>query len=118
MEDHPGAYEASRQATRLCKENADVPRELSLECLHLGKFQEAVEAAQLALLLKRSDPGPQANLALALLLAGDVDGALDYAEEAIARDPADEINCNLLALIREVKGGRRRQPKTLAELEA
>ena len=53
MEDHPGAYEASRQATRLCKENADVPRELSLECLHLGKFQEAVEAAQLALLLKR-----------------------------------------------------------------
>ena len=118
LDDHPGAYEAFRQATRLCTENADVPRELCLECLHLGKFPEAVEAAQLALLLKRSDPGLQANLALALLLAGDVDGALDYAEEAVARDPEDEINRNLLAVIREVKEGRRQQPKTLAELEA
>src|SRR4051812_45923852 len=87
LEDHPRAYEAFRESTRLCKHNADVARELSLECLHLSKFPEAVEAAQLALLLKRTDPGLQANLALALLLAGDVDGALDYAEEAVARDP-------------------------------
>ena len=35
--DHPRACEAFRQATRLCKDNPDVPRELCLECLHLGK---------------------------------------------------------------------------------
>jgi hypothetical protein len=63
----------------------DVPRELCLECLHLGKFTEAVEAARRAVRVKRSEPGLQANLALALLLAGDVDEALDQAEQAAAR---------------------------------
>src|SRR3712207_7199686 len=68
----------------------------------LFPYTTLFRSAQLALLLKRSDPGLQANLALALLLAGEVDGALDYAEEAVARDPEDEINRNLLAVIREV----------------
>jgi tetratricopeptide (TPR) repeat protein len=116
--EHPRACEAFREATRLCKENADVPRELCLECLHLGKFAEAVEAARLAVRVERSEPGLQANLALALLLVGDVDEALDQAEQAVARSPQDEINRNLLAVIREVKDGRRPQPKTLAELES
>jgi Flp pilus assembly protein TadD len=90
---------------------------LSLECLQLGKFPEAVAAARLAVQVERSDPGLQANLALALLLAGDTDEALDQAEQAAARNPQDEINRDLLAVIREVKDGRRPQPKTLAELE-
>jgi Flp pilus assembly protein TadD len=117
LDDHPSAYNAFRQATRLCKQNADVPRELCLECLRLGKFAEAVEVARLAVRIKRPDPGLQANLALALLLAGDVDEALDQAEQAVARSPKDEINRCLLAVIQEVKDGRRRQPKTLAEVE-
>jgi tetratricopeptide (TPR) repeat protein len=115
--DHRRAYEAFRQATRLCRDNADVPRELSLTCLHLGKFTEAVEAARLAVRVERAEPGLQANLALALLLAGDVDEALDQAEQAAARSPKDEINRNLVAVIREVKDGRRPRPNTLAELE-
>jgi tetratricopeptide (TPR) repeat protein len=115
--DHEGACEAFRQANRLCKDNADVPRELCLECLNLGHFQEAVEAARQAVRVERSDPGLQANLALALLLAGDVDEALDQGEQASARSPQDEINRNLLAIIREVKEGRRPLPKTLAEVE-
>jgi tetratricopeptide (TPR) repeat protein len=117
LDDHPRACEAFRQATRLCRENADVPRELCLECLHLGLFAEAVDAGRLAVRIKRSDPGLQANLALALLLAGDVDEALDQAEQAVAREPKDEINRNLLDVIRQVKDGRRPHPKTLAELE-
>jgi tetratricopeptide (TPR) repeat protein len=117
LDDHPRACEAFRQATRLCRDNADVPRELSLECMQLGQFRDAVEAARLAVRIERSDPGLQANLALALLLAGDVDEALDQAEQAVARDPRDEINRNLLGVIREVKEGRRPQPKALAELE-
>jgi tetratricopeptide (TPR) repeat protein len=115
--DHQRAYEAFRQATRLWKKNADVPRELCMECLELGKFPEAVEAARLAVRIERSDPGLQANLALALLLAGDVDEALDQAEQAAARNSRDEINRYLLAIIREVKDGRRPQPKTLADVE-
>jgi tetratricopeptide (TPR) repeat protein len=118
LDDHPRAYEAFHQGTRLCRENADVPRELCLECLHLRKFTEAVEAARLAMRVKRSDPGLQANLALALLLAGDVGEALDQAEQAAARSPQDEINAALLGIIREVKDGRRPQPRTLAEVEA
>ena len=34
-----------RQATKLHADNADLPRELCLECFPLGKFAEAVEAA-------------------------------------------------------------------------
>jgi Flp pilus assembly protein TadD len=115
--EHEGACEAFRRANRLCPDNADVPRELCVECLQLGQFREAVEAARQAVRIERSDPGLQANLALALLLAGDVDEALDQAEQASARDPKDEINRNLLALIREVKEERRPRPKTLAEVE-
>jgi tetratricopeptide (TPR) repeat protein len=115
--DHRRGYEAFRQATRLCRDNADVPRELCLECLHLGKFTEAVEAARRAVRVERSELGLQANLALALLLAWDVDEALDQAEQAVARSPKDEINRNLLAVVREVRDGRRPQPRTLAELE-
>ena len=116
--DHQRAYEAFREAARLSQKNADVARELSLECLHLGRHAEAVTAARLAMQITRSDPGLQANLALALLLAGDIDEALDQAEQAAARSPEDEINRNLLAVIQEVKDGRRRQPTTLAEVEA
>jgi tetratricopeptide (TPR) repeat protein len=115
--DHPRAYEAFRQASRICRDNADVPRELCLECLEVGRFGEAVEAARQAVRLKRSDAGLQVNLALALLLAGDVDEALDQAEQASARDPRDQINRFLLGVIREVKDGRRPQPGTLAEVE-
>ena len=43
-----------------------------------------------ALPLKGSDPGLRANLAL--LLAGDLDEALDHAEQAVARGPRDEIS--------------------------
>jgi tetratricopeptide (TPR) repeat protein len=118
LDDHPRACAAFRQAARLCQDNADVPRELCLECLQLGQFREAVDAARRAVQIERSDPGLQANLALALLLAGDVGEALDQAEQAVARDPRDEINRNLLAVIRDVKAGRRPQPKTLAEVEA
>jgi Flp pilus assembly protein TadD len=115
--DHPRAYEAFRQATQLHHGNADVPRELCLTCLHLGRFTEAVEAARRAVRVERSEPDLQANLALALLLAGDVDEALDQAEQAAVRSPKDEINRSLLAVIREVKDGRRPRPKTLAELD-
>jgi Flp pilus assembly protein TadD len=117
LDDHVRAYEAFRHAMRLCRSNADVPRELCLECLQLGKFAEAVEAARIAVRVEGSDPGLQANLALALLLSGDVDDALAQAEEAVARSPEDEISRNLLAVIEEVKDGRRRPPQTLAEVE-
>jgi Flp pilus assembly protein TadD len=115
--DHRMAYEAFRKAAALVTGNADVPRELCLECLHLGMFAEAVDVARVAVRTERSDPGLQANLALALLLAGDVDEALDQAEQAVARRPKDEINRNLLTIIQEVKDGRRPQPRTLAEVE-
>jgi Flp pilus assembly protein TadD len=117
LDDHPRACEAFRKANQLCGDNADVPRELCLECLQLGHFQEAVEVARQAVRIERSDPGLRANLALALLLVGDLDEALNQAEQASARNPKDEINRNLLGIIQEVKDGRRPKPRTLAELE-
>ena len=42
---------------------------------------------------------------------------LSTKRSSAARGPKDTINCNLLAVDREVKDGRRPRPKTLAELE-
>lgn len=117
LDDTQGAYEAFGRAASLCTHNADVPRELCLACLRLGKFTEAAAAARMAVRIEPSSPGLQANLALALLLAGDVDEAVGQAEQAAARDPQDEINRNLLTIIQEVKDGRRSPPASLAELE-
>ena len=61
--------------------------------------------------------GLQANVALALLLTSEIDEALDQAEQAAVRNPREEINQNLLAMGKEIKEGRRPQPRTLAELE-
>ena len=79
-------------------------------CLALGKGEEAVKVAEHAVSLKPDDAGLEANLALALLVAGRVDDALATAQSALDRSPNDEITKTLLGVIKDVKDGKRDRP--------
>jgi Tfp pilus assembly protein PilF len=99
------------------KENPDVARELMLTCLDTKRADEAVEIAEHGVRLADGDAGLKANLALALLCAGQLSRAETAIEAAIQQDPQDEISMTLRRLIAEVKSGERKQPQTPADLE-
>lgn len=75
-------------------------------CLALGKGQEAVVAARAACRARPEDAGLMANLGLALLVAGDVDAALDVTRKALDLSPGDEITRSLLQGIEAIKDGK------------
>lgn len=57
------------------------------------------------------------NLALAQVLAAQLDDAVTSAEQAVALDEHDAISRNVLTIARAVKSGRLPQPRSLAELQ-
>ena len=113
---HEDAYTQFEKSFRLNKNNPDVARELALECINLGKGEQAVEFMRHALTLDSTDPGLVANLALAYLINGNLDLASSTVEKAITLAPTDEINHNLKKIIDEVIAGQRAQPKKYEDL--
>jgi predicted Zn-dependent protease len=87
------------------------------ECLELGKTNDAVDAAEHAVELNPSDAGLKANLALAYTIGGRVSEAQSEIEKSLALDPKDEVSVTLRRVIHEISQGKRRQPRTLRELE-
>lgn len=110
------AYSEFKSSYSIQKENPDVTRELMIECLNLGKSEEGVQVAKEALNLRPNDSGLNANLALALLIKGDLDEALLRIDKAINLDPSDAINHNVKLFINNVRSGKRKQPKTYYDL--
>ena len=53
------------------------------------------------------DAGLQSNLALAMLIAGNVAGAEKVASAALARDPNDKLTASVLEQVREVLSGKK-----------
>jgi len=88
-----------------------------LECLEVGRSNEAVDVAREALSKAPKDPGLRANLALALLLAGRLGEASDEASAATHLDPSDAVTKNLVRIIEEVRSGTRPQPHHVSDLE-
>ena len=110
------AYNEFKKAYDIEKENADVARELMIEALNIGKGNEGVKIGKLALSLKPNDTGLMGNLGLAYLINGEIDNAEDITRKAINLDPQDKINKSILNIIREVKSGKRPQPKKYSDL--
>jgi len=110
------AYDEFKKACDIEKENPDVARELMIESLNLGKGEEDVEIGEHALSLKPNDPGLMRNLGLAYLINGEIEKAEEVTRQAIALDPQDEINKQILNIIREVKSGKRAQPRKYSNL--
>lgn len=115
--DQERAYRFFKRSFSVQKENPDVARELMIACLETKRAKEAVEVAEHAVRIHASDPGLKANLALALLCAGDVVGAEVAIDEALKGDSRDQISVSLKRLIGEVKRGERKQPESPADLQ-
>lgn len=105
-----------RRSLDLKPDQPDVARECALTLMRLGAFAEAVQVSRQGCAADPSDSGLRANLALALLLAGEVEPALEEARAAVRIDAQDEINRNVLALAEEVHTGRRKAPSSAQEL--
>jgi tetratricopeptide (TPR) repeat protein len=117
LEEHEQAYVHFKRSFAIQRENADVARELMLECLELHRWIEAAEVGGVAVSRSPKDAGLRANLALALLLAGHVDDANDVANAALRMDSSDQITKDLVRKIGDVRSGRRPPPRSVSDLE-
>ncbi len=104
---HSSAYDAFKRAHEINSYHKDVAREYMIECICVGKTEEAVQAAEAAKMSDSNDAGLVANLGLALLADGQLDRAHDAVKRALELAPNDPINRALLAEINAVKNGRK-----------
>lgn len=111
------ALAAFGEARECAPDQPDGCREYVAACLELGRAAEAIAPARHAVEIAPSDAGLRSNLALVMLLAGDVDEASRIIAEALAADPTDRITAALANRIHAVREGRIARPTTLAELE-
>jgi Flp pilus assembly protein TadD len=111
------ACDSFRVSFELQKDNADVAREYMFECLKLGRADDGVVAARHAVFLQPRNAGLLANLSLALLIAADLDAAENTAGQALALDPNDVITKSVSQMIRDVKAGRKSQPRRISDLQ-
>ncbi|GEM_PF-1235016 len=120
-------YQALRESEKSCdafgkayslqRENADVAREYAAECLNLGRAAEAVSVAEHAVNLSTKNAGLYANLALAYTISGRIADAQSTIGKSLQLDPNDKISLALRSVIQEIADGKRKQPRTMCELE-
>lgn len=115
--DLDAALAALQRAHAINPEQPDGCRELGAVYLLLDRADESLPIARRAVELRPADAGLHGNLALVLLLTGDVEGARAEAASALSLDPADTITVGLQKLIDDVLAGRRQRPRSLAEAE-
>jgi tetratricopeptide (TPR) repeat protein len=111
------ALVALKDAHALNAQQPDGCRELVNVYLELDRALDAVPIARRAVDLRRDDAGLRSNLALVLLLTGDVDGARAEVAAALSQDPTDTITRGLSKMIDDVVAGRRQRPRSIAEAE-
>ena len=116
--DREKACDAFEKAYGLQKGHADVAREYMFECLNLSRTEKAIAAARHAVALKPDNAGLMANLGLALFIGGRLDEAAEAVAKALETATGDEVSQNLKEAIADVQAGRKRQPTTIADLDA
>ena len=107
---HRKARDSFVAAYALEKENPGVGQELVLELMETGEFAKAVEIATEVADAHPADAGLRANLAMALLLAGDVKTAKETVHAASIADPSDTVTSDLEQIIDDVLAGKRPRP--------
>lgn len=113
---HEAANKEFKASFEIQKENPDVAREYAASCLELGLGAEAVRVARHAIDRAPNDAGLHANLALALLIDGKAPEAKKAVEQALTMAPQDKISQAVRGVVDDVIAGKRRQPKTMADL--
>jgi tetratricopeptide (TPR) repeat protein len=102
-----GAFEALERAYTANPAHGDVSREFGAQCLALGRGDLAVMVSERNCSLHPKDAGLRANLALSLMIAGDMERAKAEAARALEMDPADKISRALASMIDDVIAGKR-----------
>ncbi len=117
LHDREGAYAAFARAYGMAPNEIEMGRNLGSECIALGYGQEAIAVTAAMTKLAPNDAGIAVNHALALLIGGDVDGALLEVQRATQLDPADPITTNLMLLIEGVRSGEAKRPSKVVSRE-
>lgn len=115
--EHVKAVDSFRSAYRLNPDHQDVAREYIEELLETQEFRDAARIAREISDRAPQDAGLKANLALALLMNGEVPSAQQAIGEALRIDPNDTVSKALAQRIDNVVTGSRPPPKSLAELQ-
>lgn len=110
------AYDSFTRAYALEKNEQAISRELAGVCLELGKYQQAVELAERAVSLQPDNDELLSNLALAHLLAGNIEAAQKTICAALKIDSSDSINQNVAMVIQQIANGSRPLPKSMRDL--
>jgi Flp pilus assembly protein TadD len=113
LRDREGAYAAFAHAYGTAPDEIEVGRNLGGECIALGYGQEAIAVTAAMVRLAPDNAGLIGNHALALLIGGDLDGALREVQRAGRLDPDDEVTLNLRNLIDDVRAGRVQAPSRI-----
>jgi Tfp pilus assembly protein PilF len=111
------AYEAFKASWSIHQDNPNVAREYMLTCMSLGHGAEGVTVAERALQLEPENAGLLANYALALLINGQTDHAMEAVGKSLAIDPNDQVTLAVEKTIQEVQSGKRPRPSKLGDLE-
>lgn len=117
LDDNVAANKAFEVAYKLQPGNANVAREYAQSSMALGRAQEAISATRHAIEIAPEDAGLQANLAIAYLIAGQNQDALRAVAASLRMNPSDAITLRLKKVIDDVLAGKRRQPRTIADVE-
>lgn len=97
-------------------ENPNTWREYMFECLQQGDADEGIRAAEQAVALEPENDGLVSNLALAYLIAARLPEAAETVARARKMNRKDPVTKSLQGVIKEVRKGKRPQPKTLADI--
>jgi len=96
--------------------HADIAREVSICAMGIGRRDTAITFAYRATQIESTNPGLQANLALAYLTSGRISDARIAIERALAGDPRDVISQNIRAMVEHFAITRNVPPATIPGL--
>src|SRR5579859_4770942 len=94
--------------------DSGVGREYAHQCLRLGLGEEGVRVARELHARFPEDPVLHSNLALALLIGGDLEEARTVALAAQAQDPKDAVTRKIVDYIERVRSGAAPRPRRLS----
>jgi tetratricopeptide (TPR) repeat protein len=111
------ALEWMERAYQVNASRVDIAREASLMAMDLGRREAAVVYAHRATQIEKEDAGLFANLALAYLLANQLEHAREGIERSLELDSQDEISRTIQEMIEHFVREKKEPPSTTRGLQ-
>jgi len=117
FEEHSTCLTYLLRAHAVNPSQAVYPREASITAMRQGRGRDAIRFAEAAIRVKPDDAGLLDNLALALLISGNLEMARAKAQEAVAANKVDDISKNVFEVIDYIAREGISCPSSAAELD-